>query len=349
MIVRTPDFYKNFKCIADKCSDTCCVGWEIDIDEESQNRYSKVSGDFGKILQIGISDGHFKLTEGDRCPFLDSNNLCEIYRHLGPNALCDICREHPRFVEVYGNIKEQGVGLCCEEAARLLLAGSGRLQFECSQDSNPGDNIPKDALEARDAILQEREIMFDILTSEDVPFQDRLHKLLDFAIEVSGQEDADNPQPAKDFTVEEIIQSWAIILTEGESFGPAWDRAIVELKSIDAASLIKQEPFFSSEELSRIISYELFRYYGKSLFDGDSLSKVQFALFFTLSLQFFGRVFANVAGTYTGKYSDKVNAIKLLSKQVEYSDEIMELLNEKFFEDHVFSNHSFHLILDSFK
>ena len=35
--------------------------------------------------------------------------------------LCDICREHPRFYEWYGEYKDAGVGLCCEEAVRLLL------------------------------------------------------------------------------------------------------------------------------------------------------------------------------------------------------------------------------------
>ena len=31
----TPSFYKDFKCIAGDCPDSCCQGWEVDADEDS--------------------------------------------------------------------------------------------------------------------------------------------------------------------------------------------------------------------------------------------------------------------------------------------------------------------------
>ena len=30
-----PDFYDDFVCIASRCRDTCCAGWEIEVDEET--------------------------------------------------------------------------------------------------------------------------------------------------------------------------------------------------------------------------------------------------------------------------------------------------------------------------
>lgn len=30
-----PDFYDGFACIASRCRDTCCAGWEIEVDEET--------------------------------------------------------------------------------------------------------------------------------------------------------------------------------------------------------------------------------------------------------------------------------------------------------------------------
>ena len=36
MVFRVPSYYKNFRCIADKCPDNCCRGWEIDIDEDTE-------------------------------------------------------------------------------------------------------------------------------------------------------------------------------------------------------------------------------------------------------------------------------------------------------------------------
>jgi lysine-N-methylase len=135
MKVRVPSFYKKFHCIASACTDTCCAGWEVDVDEASQARYASVPGDFGQKLRSSIEDGHFVLAEKERCPFLNSQNLCEIYLHLGKDSLCDICREHPRFIDVFGDWKELGVGLCCEESVRLLLESEGAFSCEEFLDS----------------------------------------------------------------------------------------------------------------------------------------------------------------------------------------------------------------------
>ncbi|MBR4880639.1 MAG: hypothetical protein IKU19_01825, partial [Clostridia bacterium] len=65
-----PDYYKNFTCIADRCRHSCCIGWEIDIDSETYEKYKKIPGEFGDRLRSGISCGEtpcFRLGEGDRC------------------------------------------------------------------------------------------------------------------------------------------------------------------------------------------------------------------------------------------------------------------------------------------
>ena len=36
-----PDYYDEFSCIGGACPDTCCSGWQIVIDKESQDRYKK--------------------------------------------------------------------------------------------------------------------------------------------------------------------------------------------------------------------------------------------------------------------------------------------------------------------
>lgn len=46
-----PDFYDKFKCIAEKCTDNCCIGWEIDIDENALEKYNAIEGGFGEELK----------------------------------------------------------------------------------------------------------------------------------------------------------------------------------------------------------------------------------------------------------------------------------------------------------
>ena len=126
MKFRVPGYYKQFTCIADRCIDNCCFGgWQIDIDKETIDYYDTVQGDFGDRLKkyVDKEAGCFTLNNG-QCPFLLKNNLCEIYKELGPEHMGLVCTQFPRFTEYYGNIKETGIGMACEEAARIILNDS---------------------------------------------------------------------------------------------------------------------------------------------------------------------------------------------------------------------------------
>ena len=56
MLIRTPDYYEQFKCIADKCTDTCCAGWQVDVDDRSFAYYKTITGPFGDRLKSVMVD-----------------------------------------------------------------------------------------------------------------------------------------------------------------------------------------------------------------------------------------------------------------------------------------------------
>ena len=371
MLLRVPHFYPQFRCIADKCTDTCCMGWEIDVDPISLDKYRNLykggtidepRRQFLQKLLSNIEDGHFKLLPGDRCPFLKESGLCEMVCKLGCNGtdldesgesvLCDICREHPRFVEVYGDIMEKGLGLCCEEAARLLLTSAEQdnsiLTFIESEVDDEPDEMPEGAEEARDAIFQERETIFGILNNSSIPLNQRLIEILDFALAMSDCDNYENSNDSENLSEQAIHQTWIEILGEGESFGPVWDAAYERMVR---KGWLQPQSLFTDEDGARIVAYMIFRYYAKSLFDGDCLGKVQFAIYFWIILQQFGETLGtiNPDGSILVSASDtltvKINAIKLLSKQTEYSEEIMEILADNFFQNPAFSAEQFRHIL----
>lgn len=316
MILRKPDFYDQFKCIASRCSDTCCVGWEIDIDEATQEVYRKVAGAFGERLRANIEDGHFKLLPHDRCPFLDKDNLCEVYQNLGEDKLCDICTEHPRFVEVYGDIMERGLGLCCEEAARLLLEGEGPLTFTCEECDEPEDELDDDDLDIRDQVLGEREWMFETLADQGLPFAERLYKIFGYT--------GENP-----FAPFESANAMFELLTKLESYGPDWDAALARIKArIDSSEPIVDQGFFTENESVRLLAYLIYRHYAKCLFEGREQGKRQFALLFWNLALFFTKELAgdNPVFSPNPRTNTKINAVKILSKQLEYCQEIMEIV-----------------------
>jgi len=49
-----PDYYKEFSCLADKCEDTCCAGWQIVVDKKSLKKYKEETGDYRKKLKKAV-------------------------------------------------------------------------------------------------------------------------------------------------------------------------------------------------------------------------------------------------------------------------------------------------------
>lgn len=128
-----PKFYKNFLCKADKCKHSCCKGWEIDIDEETAGKYLAMTGELGAEIRQNIGKNEdsyfFKLTEDERCPFLQKNGLCKIILNIGEENICEICTMHPRFFTILDDVELCGVGLSCEKTCELLLGDEKDLVF----------------------------------------------------------------------------------------------------------------------------------------------------------------------------------------------------------------------------
>ncbi len=166
-----PNYYHKFQCIAHRCEHSCCIGWEIDIDAFSMSDYASIDTPFGERIRRNICmepQPHFVLQEGERCPFLLENGLCEMILTLGEDALCDICAEHPRFYHTYENDTEAGLGLCCEAVARLILSETEPFSLQFSHEW-----LTK---EEKD-FMEERQVVFSVLQDRGVSFAERVHRL----------------------------------------------------------------------------------------------------------------------------------------------------------------------------
>ena len=167
-----PSYYKKFHCIADKCKHSCCIGWEIDIDEDTYSLYNNHTGILKKRFEAHISDGeprHFILGKNERCPFLNNKNLCDIYTEMGEKSLCRICTDHPRFRNFYEDCTEIGIGLCCEEACRIILSNNDSFALECLDDC---DKVPCYTLDENELILFRNEVI-QVLQNRTMSIYDR--------------------------------------------------------------------------------------------------------------------------------------------------------------------------------
>ena len=128
----------------------------------------------------------------ERCPFLNGQNLCDLYIALGPEHLCAICREHPRFYSWWGSFAEAGLGLCCEEACRLLLADERPLTFVESENDAPDEacELSKDELSF---LLEARGKLFSVLQDRSLPIEARLRRCLTLSQQMQDEWDGFPP------------------------------------------------------------------------------------------------------------------------------------------------------------
>lgn len=130
MLYTVPHYWKQFRCIAGNCPDTCCAGWSIGIDPISMKRYKHTKGPLGNRLKNSV-DWREKtfLQYKKRCSFLNEENLCDLYLEGGERMLCKTCRQYPRHTEEYEGVREISLSLSCPEAARLILGCREPVRF----------------------------------------------------------------------------------------------------------------------------------------------------------------------------------------------------------------------------
>ncbi len=179
MLYTYPDYYKEFKCLADKCTDTCCAGWQIVIDDDSIERYKSISDEHpfkGKLHDsIDWEEEVFKQDKCRRCAFLNKENLCDMYTALGEDSLCYTCSTYPRHIEEFEDVREVTLSLSCPEVARILMEKEEKTSFYAEETSEEEDYEEyEDFDDLMFGILQDiRSYMIDIMQDRTMSLMDR--------------------------------------------------------------------------------------------------------------------------------------------------------------------------------
>ncbi len=321
MINLKPSFYNDFKCIADKCTDNCCIGWEIDIDDETLRKYNSLETEFGKIIRekITVSDDGsncFKLYDNDRCPFLNDRNLCDIIINCGENGICDICTEHPRFYNCYPDVTEIGLGLSCEETCRLLIRRGFILTEQQTRDVVELTPSEEQEMLIYNKISYIRSKIFGIM-AKNGEYKEKIQKVIKYL-----EDETEEMSFVK--TDKELISDYI----KTEPIDESWTKYINELpeKLPDILTFEKTVEFTAEENkiYSDLFCYILYRHLSKAVYDGEIMCRVCFAaesVRFIILSDLFTRL---CKGEITEK--DRIDNIKRWSKQVEYSEENTEFL-----------------------
>ena len=203
MLLRTLDYEEQFRCLAGRCPHSCCVGWEVMLDEDHARRYlagdDPLSRRAAEAMVYDEEEDAFAFPlSGGRCPFLDGEDLCELHRAWGAEATPLTCQTHPRFTEDYGPFAERALSAACPAANARLLGSREPLGFRESETGEPGE----EGDEWLPYLVPFRRRLFEALRDRSRPLRARLADFLghDFGELVKTEAClADRPRHWRDF------------------------------------------------------------------------------------------------------------------------------------------------------
>ena len=154
------NYYDTFKCIADKCSLTCCQEWRIAVDEETKKKWaghqlqdeeSKKTVSLCDCLEQEENGSIITLNKEKKCPFLNQEKLCKLVIGLGEEFLSKTCTTFPRQANEFEGRTEHSLASCCPVVVDLMRAEEPKLQHERLNFANPNEAL---LYEVRQMILK---------------------------------------------------------------------------------------------------------------------------------------------------------------------------------------------------
>lgn len=265
MKIVKPTFYKDFKCIAGACPDSCCQGWEVDADEKSLAYYKaldpslEIKQRIDSVLDKDEFDNTiFTLAPKKRCPFLNDENLCDMHIAIGGEHTPYTCRTFPRFIYDFGGTREIGVSFSCPVASDMMY-NLDKFTFEEKLNADLPSLNDIDA-ELYYKLFLARKKAYSIAQNREKHIVDRLCELLDFALnlqsEIDGYVDGGENLSLND------------LFTNPELINPEWTQ------KVDSMTVLPIENSVSNENIAM---YFLYKYFMQAVYDKDVLSKVKMA------------------------------------------------------------------------
>lgn len=345
MIYRKQTGYDGFKCIADKCPKSCCIGWQIMIDEDSMKRYQQADGEFGSRLKSSINyiEGCFNQHD-TRCAMLADSGLCDLHSTLGEDSLCYTCKMFPRHVEEFQDIREYSLSLSCPEVTRMIMEPN--YSFGITEDEDNLLDSP-DEFEDFDFLLFDklefaRDKMFELASSKDISLQDKMSLIAGMALrlqqlydegdifsmdDVDFDEEFDCTGTGAMLSLDYCIKSMDVFL-DMEVLEESWHCSIQNAKDywIDHSADFtawKSAMYPPSEQeyiFEKLFESLLFTYFCGAVYDGQIYARAMIAVQSTRWLMLLSAL----------PNPDLSSTIYLYSREVEHSDININALIEYF-------------------
>lgn len=321
MVIRQPEYYGAFQCLAGDCPDSCCKEWAVAVDEETLASYRSLPGPLGDAVRRSLreEDGETVLfSQGEQCPLQQQDGLCRIHRELGEEALCQVCREYPRLRHDYGSFLELGLELSCPQAAKLILSDPGTV---LTRQVSGGDTPDYDG-EDMSLLLKSRERALALLTEKGRTTGERLALLLLWGAHVQQALDGENVFP---FSRKDALEVWRNVAEPGsiwEIQNVFLELEILTLRWKEKLRSVRVRPL--SEKALPLARYLVNRYWLQAVSDLDLYGRVKFAVVSCL-----------LVSALEGDFTENA---QLYSKEIENDPDNLDALLDAMYENPAFTD-----------
>ena len=99
--------------------------------------------------------------------------MCDLYKALGPDALCDTCRMYPRHTEEYEGLRELSLSLSCPKAAKIILSCKEPVRF-LEEETEEEDDFEEFDFMMFSQLEDTRDVLFAVLQDRSLPLTLRI-------------------------------------------------------------------------------------------------------------------------------------------------------------------------------
>lgn len=349
MVHDYPDYYKKFKCVGGTCPDSCCIGWEVDIDDDTWEYYDSIEGEFGERLREHMRDDgedrYFTLCENGRCPFLNDRNLCDIILNIGEESLSLVCTEYPRYFLDAGDYEQADMSLSCMEVGRIVLTDPEPIHYVHEEDELTDEPLDETEAAHLEEILAIRDHLIAVMEDRNRPFDERLEEVMQedatFARHSAGVRNVETLESSSasdpDADLLELMQGMDVLddrwIHMTEAIQEDLENIQDAIDDFDAAMQPELEIWQEKLACYFIYRYVTDAYFAEQKIEDEAARAVHPGVAASLrmmvrSLRFIHLMCVDVWGRQEGRFSveDLIDVVHLYSREIEHSEDNVNTL-----------------------
>jgi lysine-N-methylase len=193
----TARYLTRFQCLGGSCEDSCCQGWQVQVDQRHYQILKKKMGgtraERAEFDAVIVRDDSPERTETSyawiqmeagkgTCPLLNAKKLCSVQGRYGEQALPDICATYPRLVARTNERFEVWGSLSCPELVRQCLLRDDAMELVDAPDDlaprrTPMQEMPDCPTPYQLYLDDVRATAFQLLSLREYPIGTRLFLL----------------------------------------------------------------------------------------------------------------------------------------------------------------------------